>query len=312
MYVRRRGAQSLFWGMFEQKPLDRMWFMSRTTQANPRARALGAELRQLREEAKLGVRELGRRLGIGHTTVWRYESGTKPPSPEDTASLLTALGVTGAERERIIEMSRSVREPNWLSSGVPGMREELATLIDFERSATHITEMCTLVISGLLQTGDYARAVMATVPSEQVETRLAFRLSRREVLERENAPHFVAIIAEAALWEKLGGASVMAEQLRYLLKMADRGNVTIQVLPAGADTWHPAHAGPFILFEFDDQQPIVHLEHYRTSAFLRKVKDVADYRAAADTLRQRAMSPEASKEFIAHRVEAFDNENGEP
>ncbi|WP_017973270.1 helix-turn-helix domain-containing protein [Actinopolyspora halophila] len=283
--------------------------MARTTQVNPRARALGAELRQLREEADLGVRELGRRLGIGHTTIWRYESGTKSPSPEDTASLLTALGITGAERERIIDTARNVREPNWLSSGVPGMREELATLIDFERSASHITEMCTLVVSGLLQTSDYARAVMATVPSEHAEARLAFRLSRRDILDRRDCPHFVAIIAEAALQERIGGDEVMAEQLRHLLKMADRDNVTIQVLAAGATTWHPAHAGPFILFEFADQQPIVHLEHYRTSAFLRKIKDVADYRTAADTLRQRAMSPDESKATIARRLESIERES---
>ncbi|KAA5830207.1 helix-turn-helix transcriptional regulator [Saccharopolyspora hirsuta] len=282
--------------------------MARTAKTNPRARVLGAELRQLREAAGLGVRELGRRLGVGHTTVWRYESGVKPPSPEDTASVLTALGVTGAEKDRIVKMARTVRDPNWLTSGVPGIREELAALMEFERTARQITEVGILVFSGLLQTREYMRAVMDSLPADRVETRIAFRLSRREILDREDGPHLVSLVAEAALWERIGGARVMADQLRYLAKVSKRSNVTIQVLPAGATTWHPAHAGPFILFEFDDQQPIVHLEHYRTSAFLRNVKDVRDYCDAADSLRRSAMSPEESRELIVRRAEAIESE----
>ncbi|GGI98438.1 transcriptional regulator [Saccharopolyspora subtropica] len=282
--------------------------MSRTAKTNPRARVLGAELRQLREAAGLGVRELGRRLGVGHTTIWRYESGVKPPSPEDTASLLTALGVTGAEKERIVKMARTVRDLNWLTSGIPGVREELATLIEFERAATRITEVQVLVFPGMLQTREYMRAVMATLPPEMIETRVAFRLSRREVLDKEGGPQLVALIAEAALRERIGGPDVMADQLRYLLKMSRRDNVTIQILPSGATSWHPAHAGSFIVFEFDDQRPIVHLEHFRTSVFLRNLKDVNDYCQAADSLRRSAMSPKASRERITQYLEAVEGE----
>lgn len=284
--------------------------MARTAKTNPRARVLGAELRQLREDAGLGVRELGRRLGVGHTTIWRYESGVKPPSPEDTASLLTALGVTGAEKERIVKMSRTVLEPNWLTSGVPGIREELSALIEFERTATRITDVQILVFPGMLQTREYMRAVMATLSPDLVETRVAFRLSRREVLDKEDGLHLVALVAEAALHERIGGPEVMADQLRHLVKMSERDNVTIQILPSGAVSWHPAHAGAFILFEFDDQRPIVHLEHFRTSAFLRNVKDVNDYCEAADSLRQVAMSPEESRALIVSSVEAIERELG--
>ncbi|MER5394889.1 helix-turn-helix transcriptional regulator [Saccharopolyspora sp. NPDC002686] len=284
--------------------------MARTAKTNPRARVLGAELRQLREAAGLGVRELGRRLGVGHTTVWRYESGLKPPSPEDTASLLTALGVTGAEKERIVKMARTVRDPNWLTSGVPGIREELAALIEFERTATRITDVQVLVFPGMLQTREYMQAVMSTLPPELIETRVAFRLSRREILDSDGGPHLAALIAEAALHERIGGAAVMADQLRYLIKMSKRENVTIQIMPSGATAWHPAHAGPFILFEFDDQKPIVHLEHFRTAAFLRNVKDVNDYRQAADNLREGALSPKESLELIASRLEAIEGELG--
>lgn len=280
--------------------------MSRTAKTNPRARVLGTELRQLREAAGLGVRELGRRLGVGHTTVWRYESGVKPPSPEDAASVLTALRVTGAEKERIVKMARHVHDPDWLTSGIPGIREELAALIEFERTATQITDVQVLVFPGMLQTREYMHAVMRTLPPEKVETRVAFRLSRREILDKDDGPHLVALIAEAALRERIGGPEVMADQFRYLLKMSKRDNVTIQILPSGATSWHAAHAGAFILFEFDDQGPIVHLEHFRTSAFLRNLKDVKDYCQAADSLRKEALSETASRELIGDYLKSIE------
>ncbi len=71
---------------------------------------------QLREDAGFGVRELGRALGVGHTTIWRYESGLKPPTPEEAASVLTAMGVKGDHKDRIIGDARAVRDPNWLTA----------------------------------------------------------------------------------------------------------------------------------------------------------------------------------------------------
>lgn len=274
----------------------------------PRARALGAELRQLREDARLGVREVGRRLGVGHTTVWRYESGIKPPTPEEAASLLTVLGVTGEDKERIIATARTARDPNSLTSGIPGVKGELAAMIDFERTAVRITEVGIHVLPGLLQTREYMAVVMASLARDKAEARIAYRLSRREVLDRSDSPVFVALIAEAAFREMLGGPEVMAEQLRHLLKVAEKDNVVLQVLEAGASEWNPAHAGPFVLFEFADQDPIVHLEHFRTAAFLRNVKDVRDYCDAAASLQRMAMSPSESRDFVRGRLEEIESE----
>ncbi|TDD93082.1 XRE family transcriptional regulator [Saccharopolyspora karakumensis] len=282
--------------------------MARTTKANPRARALGAELRQLREDAGFGVRELGRVLGVGHTTIWRYESGLKPPTPEEVASVLTALGVKGEDKERVIGGARAVRDPNWLTSGFPGVKGELAVMADFERTATAITEVQMHVVPGLFQTRDYMSSIMGPLPRATREARVAFRLSRREILDALNPPEYVVVLGEAALREVFGGPEVMGEQLRYLMKVAERPGVTVQVLPFGATDWHPAHAGSFMLFEFGDQDPIVHLEHYRTAAFLRNVKDVRDYQEAAIDLRRRAMSPAESRDFMGSRLQAIESE----
>lgn len=282
--------------------------MARTTKVNPRARALGAELRQLREDAGFGVRELGRVLGVGHTTIWRYESGLKPPTPEEAASVLTAIGVKGEHKDRVIGDARAVRDPNWLTSGFPGVKGELAVMADFERTATAITEVQMHVVPGLFQTRGYMSSIMGPLPRETREARVAFRLSRREILDASNPPEHVVVLGEAALREVFGGPEAMAEQLRYMMRAAERPNVTVQVLPFGATEWHPAHAGSFLLFEFADQDPIVHLEHYRTAAFLRNVKDVRDYQEAVLDLRRLAMTPAESRAFMSSRLQEIESE----
>lgn len=272
--------------------------MAGNSEHPPKARALGAELRECREAAGLKQRELAKAIGVSYVSVSRYETGARSPKPEDVAQILGTLGVTGERYDELVDMARDADQPNWLDSGHAGIRRELTTLIEFERDATAITDVATSVIPGLLQTSDYARAVIGEATSD-VDARVAMRIGRRDTLTRRNAPTFAALITEHALREPIGGHGVMAEQLRHLSKMAELDNVTVQVIPAGSTQWHPAHAGQFILFEFAKSAPIVHLEHYRTSAFLHRGRDVIAYQEAATTLRQLAMSPAESVGLIA-------------
>lgn len=151
-------------------------------------------------------------------------------------------------------------------------------------------------------------AVMASSPRATREARIAFRLSRREVLDSVRPPDCSVILNEAVFHEMIGGPAVMAEQLRYLLSVGERSMMTVQVLPLGTSAWHAAHAGPFLLLEFADQNPIVHLEHCRTTAFVRNVRDIRDYQEALADIRGRAMSSAESRGFIRSRVEAIEGE----
>ncbi|MER7012831.1 helix-turn-helix transcriptional regulator [Saccharopolyspora sp. NPDC000359] len=273
----------------------------------PKARALGAELRECRREAGLTQQELADRIGVSHVSVSRYESGTRSPNPEDVAQILATLGVNGDRYAELVDMARGADQPNWLvASGVTGIRRELTTLIELERTATTIIDVATGVIPGLLQTSDYARAIMGTAPGDDLEARVAMRIGRRDVLTGEDAPEFVAIITETALREPIGGSSIMASQLRFVLKMSELPNVAIHVLPASSSQWHPAHAGSFILFEFTKTQPIVHLEHLTTGAFLYSKNEVAVHAAAASHLRELAMTPDRSADCIAEIVEGLE------
>ncbi|MPZ81738.1 MAG: helix-turn-helix domain-containing protein [Actinophytocola sp.] len=266
------------------------------TSYNPRARFLGAELREARVAAGIGVRELAKKLGIGHAKISLWENGKKIPTTEDVARYLTAIEVTGDEFDRLLDMARSAGQPNWLEVGIPGIAEQLAALMWFEKVATTIAEVGPLVIPGLLQTGDYARSIMGDRPT--ADTRVAMRLGRRDVLTRRNPAEFTALIGEAALRQPIAEPDVMAAQLDHLLKTAELPNVTIQVMPANT-RWHPGLLGPFVVLTFPKAKPIVHVEHHRSSAFIFDDDDVQAYFEAIDRIHQVTLSPEESLGLIA-------------
>lgn len=280
------------------------------TSGTPRARVLGAWLRDAREAAHLGVRELATKLEISHATLSRWETSERTPRPEDVAMVLTALGVNGAERDRLVNLARAANEPNWLTLGEPGASEALTALIEFEQTAKHITEWSPAGIPGLLQTGDYARAIMTAaggVPTQERDQRVRVRLSRRDVLTRLDPVIFSAIIGQEALRQVIGSPEVMIDQLRRLLEFAEWPTVTLQVLPTGHG-WHPGLAGPFELLQYDSFRPIVHLEHLRSSLFLYEEEtDLHAYVDAANTLRERALNPTESTQLITDTITTLEN-----
>ncbi|SDK57531.1 hypothetical protein SAMN04487820_109190 [Actinopolyspora mzabensis] len=209
-------------------------------------------------------------------------------------------------RDRLIDMARDAAEPNWLAAGAKSTHKELTTLIEFERTATHILEVAPMLVPGLLQTADYARTVMAGLPTEELDMRVTTRVGRRDVLLRPGAPRFDTLIDEHVLQRLIGGHSVMGHQLRHIIAMAEQPNITVQVVPSDLNEWHLTLEGAFILFEFPKAAPIINLEHFRSSAFLYDEDDIRDYIHAADTLRQTAMSPTESLDTIARYADKME------
>lgn len=272
-------------------------YAAHVTSQTPRARFLGAELRDARINAGIGVRQLAKMLGIDHAKVSRWENGKQIPKTEDVASVLQAIGVTGEIRTRLLELASQAEQPNWLAAGIPGVAAELSALMEFERTAEAIDGWYPYVLPGLLQTGDYARAIMGGRP--MADTRVAMRISRSDILTRRNPVKFTALVGEAALRQPIAEPEVMADQLRRLTEAAHHPNVTVQVVPTRTP-WHPGLMGPFVVLRFPKARSIVHLEHHRASAFVFDNEDVEAYEELAVTLRQEvAMSPEESAELIA-------------
>lgn len=270
-----------------------------STSFSPRARQLGAALRAAREACDVRVRDMAGRMGLkSHAVISLWESGKRIPSPEDVASYATALELAEDERQKLVEMARHAKEPHLLAAGIPGVPEVLGTLMEIERTALSIVDVPPpKVIPGMLQTGDYARAVMGNAPG--ADTRVAMRLARADILTRHNPVQLVAVLGEESLRQPIVEPDVMVTQLRHLLTMAEQPSVTLQIIPA-LTGWHPGMTSPFELVEFEQAAPIVHNEHHRASAFVFDDEDVQAYQELARFLREEvAMSPEASVELIA-------------
>jgi len=280
-----------------------LWFVTVTAGA-PRARTLGAALRKAREAKNLTVRELASRIGMSHATVSKWENAKQVPDLENVVAYLQACDVTGEARERVLQLVRGTTDPNWL---VPGGSQELIDLLECERTAVEIDEWSPLLVPGILQTADYARAILSasvTLSPRELDGLIKVRVGRRKILtdvrdeEADLGPaDYTALISENALRERVGGDRVLVEQLGYLGELAELPTVTIYVVPSRQD-WHPGLSGPFILYRFGDASPIVHLEHHRSSAFLYDEGDILAYKAAATVIRRRAMSTEDSLRFI--------------
>ncbi len=241
--------------------------------------------------------QLGQAIGRSHTHISRWENGKLVPSVEEVARVLGVLGVSGEEFDNVIQLAREAADPNWVA---PGVVRHLAMLTGYERTASRITNVEPSLIPGLLQTADYARSIMlsAGATAGEADQRTTHRMGRQHVLTRPRPVRLDAIIGEQALRYPPCSAGVMVDQLHALLKWAQLDNVTIQAVPFDSG-YLPHLEGAFVLIEFEKAPPVVQLEHYRSATTLTDRRDVRDYQAAADTMRQQAMSPTATEEFIA-------------
>ncbi len=268
----------------------------------PKQVALVAGLRAAHENSRapgtdkrMTLRQIGEALGKNHGVISMWLKGERPPSSEDVASFCTAVGVHGAERDRLISLAKAAAEPDWLTQGVPGADETMQSVLESENDAEEITGWSLSLIPGLLQTGDYARAIVLN------ENLVRLRVGRRDVLERINPARLVSLIGEAALLNPIGGAGVMAAQLRYLLQVGERPNVDVLVVPTRAG-WHPGLVSSFTHYRFPESSKtpnMVYIEHHRTGTFLSGAQHVADYESAIEGIQAVALGPEESAQRIA-------------
>jgi hypothetical protein len=269
-----------------------------------RVRALKAVLREALKNSGISAREAARRLDVSHTWVNDQLAADKPaPSATDTSRLLTAIGVTGDEFNRIVALAEAVGS-DWMIGGTPGINPQLAVALDCERDAIRITECAPAVFPGLLQTRDYAHSIIARssepLTDLEREARVLMRIARADALTRKREPvEFHALIGLGAIRGGIGGPRVMADQLEHVLDLARRDNVTIQAIDLSGE-WTDAHPGAFIIYESVDLPTTVYLEHLSSCAVLVEEADVAAYKTAAETtLRREAMSPADTLELIA-------------
>jgi transcriptional regulator with XRE-family HTH domain len=217
-----------------------------------RAQMLGHALRRLREAAGKTGREVAADLGKDTSTVSRIESGFSPPHEDEVVKLLNIYGVDNeSERQVMLRLARDVYRSGWYDAYGDSLSEPLIELSWLESRAVALRVFATVVLPGLLQTHDYARAIydaVGAVPEPEIERVVEARLMRQQALTRQEPVLYEALLDEAALRRPVGGTEVMARQFDHLLDLAERPNITLRVVPFAAGA-HASPDGGFVLVE---------------------------------------------------------------
>jgi transcriptional regulator with XRE-family HTH domain len=245
---------------------------------------LGAHLRQLREERGLTRAEAGETIRASESKLSRMELGRVGFKMRDVKDLLTLYGVHDeAEREAVLARVRQANEPSWWQPYSDVTPDWFQRYLGLEAAASLIRTYEVAFVPGLLQTEEYARAVMrlshGTRPPEQVERRVELRLQRQQALTRPDPPQLWAVVDEAALRRPVGGRRVMRDQLESLVAMLVKApNVSLQVVPLAAGGYAAA-GSPFTILRFPQASlpDLVYIEQLAGALYLDKREDVDKY-----------------------------------
>ncbi|MCO5968883.1 helix-turn-helix domain-containing protein [Actinoallomurus sp. WRP6H-15] len=266
---------------------------------------VGAQLRRLREASGLTCQSAGAAIQASHSKISRLELGRRGFKQRDVEDLLTLYGVDGgAERATLLELAELATAPPWWREYADVVPRWFEDYLGLEQAASVIRSYEVQFVPGLLQTPEYARAVVRLAHREQpeavIDRRVALRMKRqRLLLHRPNPPKLWAVIDEAALRRPIGGADTMRAQLRHLLEVAELPNVTVEVMPFSAGG-HAAAGGPITLLRFpeDDIPDVVYLEQLTNAVYATKTTDVDYYWHVLNRVVIEAEPPNASVKIL--------------
>lgn len=270
-----------------------------------RRRRLGAELRALRENNGFKLEEVADRLGIASSTLSRIETGKAPTKTAYLTAMLSLYQVNDAgARQVLLEMAREGHRKGWWSVYDDVLPSGMGMYVGLEAEASGLRSYEAMVIHGLLQTPEYARAVLKEMyprhTEDQIRRMSDVRVERQRRLDGESPFDLWVIHDEAVIRRKVGGTAVMRMQLSHLLADAERPGVTMQVLPFESGA-HAGSSGSFSVMEFPERSDadVVFLDSVVGVIFLEKDRDVRDRTEAFDRLRAAALSPPASADLVA-------------
>jgi len=262
-----------------------------------RRRRLGDELRRRREAANVTVEAAAEELDCSVGKIRHIESGRNAPKKPELTSLASLYGMDEETHAVLEEIRREASKPGWWS--IARLPPSLQTYVGAEADALSVRTFHVELVPGLLQVERYARAVNELEGVANIDRQVEVRRRRQERLSDDEQPLVLhAVISEAVL-RRVASADYAKEQFRHLLAMAERPNVTIQVLPFSAGL-HVSLNGGFVLLDFepDVSLPCAYLEYAAGGDFVDDQVMVARMAAKFDSLHEMAMSEEQSVRFI--------------
>ncbi|MFI7605982.1 helix-turn-helix domain-containing protein [Micromonospora sp. NPDC049366] len=265
---------------------------------------LGAQLRRLRESSGVTREGAGWEIRASESKISRMELGRVGFKERDVADLLTLYGVSDAEeRAVLLKLAHDANNPGWWHRYGDVLPTWFQSYLGLEAAAVLIRSYEVQFVPGLLQTPEYARAVVLlghdTANPAEISRRVDLRMRRQELLRRADPPQLWAVVDEAALRRPIGGAEVMRGQLTALIEATRSPHIRLQVIPFAAGG-HAAAGGAFTILRFGDQDlpDIVYIEQLTSALYLDKRDDLDYYALAMERLCVEAEPPERTAELL--------------
>jgi len=272
--------------------------------ANPtvRQRELGLRLRKLRTGHGLTVDDVADKLMCSAAKISRMETGARRPMLRDVRELCALYSVDEASAAELMKLTRQAREQGWWTQ-----YEDIGLnpYIGLEQEATSITAYSMYWLPGLLQSEDYARAIIkAVLPKLDPmvhEQRVEARLRRQQRLTEPNPPRYRVFLDEATVRRRVGSSTVMAAQIDKILKVAQAGQVVAHIIPLDAGVY-PATDSNFLLLEFSDplrpMPPVVYVEGLGSGQLYERPPDIQSYRETIEYVRDFSLNPTDSLRLL--------------
>ncbi|MFC4534101.1 helix-turn-helix domain-containing protein [Sphaerisporangium dianthi] len=265
---------------------------------------LGSQLRRLREGKGISREEAGHLIRGSESKISRMELGRVGFKERDVSDLLAFYGVEeGEARSVVMDLLQRANEPGWWHRFNDLLPSWFQAYVGLEEAASRIRTYEVQFVPGLLQTKEYARAVItagsAGVGPAEISRRVDLRMERQRILDRADGPVFWAVIDEAALRRPIGGAEVMRGQLEHLLELMRQPNITIQVMPFSYGG-HSAEGGAFSILRFEDHElpDVVYVEQLASALYLDKREEVDRYSEVMERLCAVSTTPEATVDIL--------------
>jgi transcriptional regulator with XRE-family HTH domain len=270
-------------------------------------RRLGSELRRLRDRAGLSLEQVARELEVSPSKISRLETGQSPAKVWDVRNLLTLYGVEDEDyRRRAERWVNEGKSQGWWHPYSDAVSSDLEHYISLEAEAVELRSYCAPYLYGLLQTEEYASALIrATSPAlddSSVQALVGIRLGRKRILQLDDPPDVHVIIDESVLWRPVGGRAIMQAQWKHLLDVATK--IDLRVRPLDAPP-HVALFSPFTMFfprEKLTDRVVVNLESAYHDAYFDDEAGVSQFARSFEDLRRSALSPEESADLVRRLV----------
>jgi transcriptional regulator with XRE-family HTH domain len=273
-----------------------------------RRRRLAAELRRLREAVGLTGDDVARQLDCSASKISRIETGRVIVSPRDVRDLLAIYGVTGDQRDSLIQLAREARQKGWWQGYGGGVEPHLVTYLGMESEASEIRQYSVARIPILLQTEDYARAIVTAGRAGRGRypdpaDRVIEMMLERQRLAEASPPQVWVVMDEAALHRKVGGREIMREQIEHLRELSSQKTTFLQFIPFSSGAY-PAVDLQFVILAFPDQaDPDVAAIGYPTGVlWIEEMADVHRYNVLFHYLQAAALSLADSAALLAQAL----------